>query len=347
MNTDKKYRLLKDISSPGFYRSKGSVGYLNSNEVYVFNNGTDKMFHYIRNIVENNPEWFEEVLPEQSKQPPISKDWEIVAYTSKTNFGFYAIMNKMPNGKWALDFRLGHNEPIPESEIIKLKDKNIHSVKRLSDGEVFQIGDTISWGVPTGYKAILTKFEIMDGRLKFYDDKLPEGRKPCDFINAIKLTKLPTPSPKEEDKRIEVSKFDELDITNNFSDKYSYYATVVDKKIPKDKFPAIKTAIENVLNDAPPKPAPSLQEEKKVLNWVVFEKDGFGFPTWEPTKWDNDFGTNWDDTVNTFEHKESADQFCLENKPCLSLNDLFLLGITEHHQYYKMMKILAKQKLNL
>lgn len=106
-------------------------------------------------------------LPSQPTEQTLSskgeREWEIMSYTSKTNFGFDAIMNKMPDGKWALDFRLGYNKPIPESALPK--DKTINSVKRLSDNVVFQVGDDVYENITGRLSAwTIKEFSLKDER---------------------------------------------------------------------------------------------------------------------------------------------------------------------------------------
>ena len=55
---------------------------------------------------------------------------------------------------------------------------SIYSVKRLSDGEVFTVGDKVTWGIHEDWETQLTGFEIIENRLKFYDSKLPQGIRP-------------------------------------------------------------------------------------------------------------------------------------------------------------------------
>ena len=70
------------------------------------------------------------------------------------------------------------------------------------------------------------------------------------------------------------------------------------------------------------------KNNKEEINWVVFTEDGFGFSTWVAKDWIiGEFGSNWDETVKTFSNKSDADTFILENKPCLSLNDLLSVWI--------------------
>lgn len=72
----------------------------------------------------------------------------------------------------------------------------IHSVRRLSDGEVFSIGDKVSWGIHPLFSTTLTGFIIKDGRLKMVDSACPDIN--ADFLNALHLHKVNQPSPLKE-----------------------------------------------------------------------------------------------------------------------------------------------------
>lgn len=65
----------------------------------------------------------------------------------------------------------------------------IFSVKRISDGEVFTVGDEISWGIHESFVTKLLAFKIEDGRLKFDDSKRGEHLGWADFLNVFKLHK--------------------------------------------------------------------------------------------------------------------------------------------------------------
>lgn len=85
--------------------------------------------------------------------------------------------------------------------------------------------------------------------------------------------------------------------------------------------------------------APPIVKDKEVI-WFVNQY-------WELHSKIKDTHHPADNDKNiTVKDKEAGEQYILENKPCLSLKDLFLLGITEHHPYYKMLSELVKQKLS-
>lgn len=254
MNTDKKYQLKQDYITPKFTFLKGTQVAYGGGKYVV---GVES---YTEQELMENPEWFEEALPEQSKQPPISKDndWEILMIRGEGNPFPYEAHNGvfMSKEKW-VQFWLSDEK------------YSIHSVRRISDGEVFQIGDTIegaqidNHNIVSHHPTKITSIRIINGAIG-----LSYGNGGEIVLSHAK--KLPTPSPKEEDKRIEVNHFglnSEYQFGTKPEDVVPNYLLILSKTINVDKFPAIKTAIENVLND----PAPSLQEEKKEVlpEWIL------------------------------------------------------------------------------
>lgn len=189
--------------------------------------------------------------------------------------------------------------------------ERIHSVRRESDQEIFAIGDKISWGETGIYEVTLTEFIIRQGRLKFYYNRLSGEGSPCDFLDAVRLHKIPTPTqPVVEDKPILFTTEDGVEIKEG---NLFWYTNI---------------HVWEVLSIA-------------ANNWSV----------------------NYVIVVNkykTFSTKEAAEQYILENKPCLSLNDLLEVGKTtpsinvmEHDEnyyknsnLYKAFEQIAKQKLN-
>lgn len=82
-------------------------------------------------------------------EPVVEKDYEIISIKCKVpNFGSY-ILNKISNGKFANEYKQIN---------LDLEFYDIHSVKRLSDGEVFTVGDKVKEGYIT--KIIIKKDTI-------------------------------------------------------------------------------------------------------------------------------------------------------------------------------------------
>jgi len=132
-------------------------------------------------------------------------------------------------------------------ELSQREDTKIKSVRRKSDGEVFTVGDKISWGCFGIYETTLTGFVIKDDDLKFYYDKLPKNGNPCSFLGAVGLHKLiNTTQPKEEPKPLFVTE-DGIGIYNvnttvykvhktDFSLEFSNAAHIKNNKTYNDKF---------------------------------------------------------------------------------------------------------------
>jgi len=76
---------------------------------------------------------------------------------------------------------------------------SINSVRRLSDGEVFTVGDKIGWGEIGNYETTLLSFRIINGRLEFEYPAAKNYITFCDFEQAIRLhKKAPSPSVERE-----------------------------------------------------------------------------------------------------------------------------------------------------
>ena len=114
---------------------------------------TDK--HIDHNDVINNPEFWEEIKKE------CEKEYEILSFYAK-NIGGKDEVN--PHYIW-YETRKGSNlwsrmqnitSPYTTGEILKNKNYAIHSVRRLSDGEVFTVGDVCEFGK-------ITKIFITEG----------------------------------------------------------------------------------------------------------------------------------------------------------------------------------------
>ena len=104
---------------------------------------------------ENNPEFWEEV---------VEAEYEILS------FKMYGVKIAIKNNKGL--FQYFYNCPeFTEEYLLNTKDVAIHSVKRLSDGEIFTIGDTIN------NKYIIDRFIIDYDRMSVYlDEKTSLGR---------------------------------------------------------------------------------------------------------------------------------------------------------------------------
>jgi len=116
------------------------------------------------------------------------------------------------------------------------------------------------------------------------------------------------------------------------------------KEFLEESYPAMKSWWEEF------KKAKQNQQKQPAFNWVVFTKDGFGFPTWVPKDWRWDYGMNWDESVKTFAIKQDAVDFIVMNSPCLSLNDI-KRWLEKHFNYpdginVNELKEMVRQKIN-
>ena len=110
----KKYKLIKE------YPSSDSLGtIITGSKEAMYSKGLG-FRHYDWAHVETHPEYWEEV---------VEKDYEILEYSTNETLTSKQILTKDMEG-W--------------NEIIESTTFKIHSVKRLSDGEVFTVGDRIS-----------------------------------------------------------------------------------------------------------------------------------------------------------------------------------------------------------
>ena len=169
-----------------------------------------------------------EYVPKQSPSPQQEdKDWEIVSVIADDGKPIYS----------------------PTKDVIDLcllrNGKRIHSVKRKSDGEVFSIGDEVEYRAGGGlfdkgwcgviekiitinYSKLNVEFEIHDPSWKY--------EKVHKFIENIR--KKPS-IPKER-----------IGVVLGKTDRDLYLESMwTSRPIPEDKFPAIKSAIDKILND--------------------------------------------------------------------------------------------------
>lgn len=130
-----KYKLIKEY--PGSFVKIGEevCKCISTNEYMLIKYDSPRIS---REIVENYPEFWEKV---------IEKDYEILSFQHKTENIFEVVYNNNYSNK-------------------TFENYNIYSIKRLSDGEVFTIGDKCKWnGNGCSDTGIITKFEIKNDGL--------------------------------------------------------------------------------------------------------------------------------------------------------------------------------------
>ncbi|HSH25034.1 MAG TPA: hypothetical protein VLA13_05800 [Massilibacterium sp.] len=123
-----KYKLIKEYpNSP----PEGTIVELTGDAKCICNSG------YIdKNTLKENPEFWEEV---------VEKDYKILSFKSDINIVELRDAPKV----------MGYHSTLTEKSALEDDYWNIHSVKRISDGEVFTVGDEVGNGV---YNGDITKF---------------------------------------------------------------------------------------------------------------------------------------------------------------------------------------------
>ncbi len=175
--------------------------------------------------------WFEEIKP---------KEWEIVSFIG----GFLGKDNVILN-RGAGNLFWGFVDilyPFPEERL--LKETKIHSVKRLSDGETFSVGDGLQQGL-----GVLKGFEIINDTMfaNYERDNHPYntviyGQMPLSEIKKLK----PQASKERIDTHVDVgiSQGGKYGMTNMSFKCVAGFCS-------QEKIPSIQAAIENVLNEGP------------------------------------------------------------------------------------------------
>lgn len=121
---------------------------------------------------------------------PKGKEWEIVAYTAEYFGCSGVVFTKDPSRSYDY-FIPAINSKYKSWHISDFKDNEgtkIHSVRRLSDNEVFAVGDEVGWGAFFGFRTKILAFSIVEGRLKLHYPLFED--RPVDFINATNLHKI-------------------------------------------------------------------------------------------------------------------------------------------------------------
>lgn len=194
--------------------------------------------------VEGLPDWFRRVEV---------KDWELVSVTVMYNHPEMkdTVWEKI-NGMFRVKFK--DEVALTDEQILKNDCIKINSVRRLSDGETFTIGETIFYD--KGNPKIKHTWVIDNFFIRASDGVLLVRGK--DNINVEQvdkfISKLP-PSPPVEQETIKVENLqyygEQVVPSKKMLYRYNFNLTV--PEIPSEKYDAVKKAIEFVLrsNDHP------------------------------------------------------------------------------------------------
>lgn len=145
-----KYKLIKE------YPGSPKLGHIICCNDFT-HNGVD------RHSCSDYPEFWEEV---------VEKDYEIISF--KQNIGVTDLWTKFGSNNWCRNYNgTPITNPYTYDEIINSKLYKINSVKRLSDGEIFTIGDKIHFS--DRYKDFIIESIILnaaENRIRFHGEGL-------------------------------------------------------------------------------------------------------------------------------------------------------------------------------
>ena len=210
-NTEQKtvYILQKDLPDfkAGTKYTRKKFFHFSGDEVSYFPNTKELDSTSVRGIhkdyVENNPEWF---LPEQPKE------WEIVARIDEN------AMTDIPNANIVKKGDIGW-------VYAELRNYPIHSVRRLSDGETFSVGEFIDDGQ-------ILSFDNNErlGAIVCKTESEKRGHSRFMMNERVRKAPLPPPTPKEETVKVdEKSKIvSQLDMYNmGYKDAIKYTDAII------------------------------------------------------------------------------------------------------------------------
>ena len=249
----RKFKLIKTY--PGCLINIGEIVIKHNNSIYFpekGGNGIDKRY------VENYSEFWQEVIEKD-------KDYEILSFIGSGGLIKDRIYRLMSNKQYGFEHTNTHSLEWMLSAIGVPDEINpvvIYSVKRLSDNQIFSIGDNVTL---FGWK---------------HTDCFIEGFKINDKIHSLSIT------IKQEDTT-------------------STYYNGLDTLRKVEKVPLFKSedGVDMYIGD---------RYFRIISNWEIQEENVI------------QLGENIykNDTIKRFSTKEKALEYILENKPCLSYNDI-------------------------
>jgi hypothetical protein len=276
----KRYKLLKPLPDS----VPGDIYIWNNSQRAYYKNGNVLDSYWQAAEVELMPDWFE-LIPEP--QPQESFTWEEIVSVIKSQcdgtysedrYNWNFVGDDAP-AKLLIALKQSKSSPQPkedkpEWEIVAygtskndllynhgIFDKNykpieglpIFSVQRNSDGEIFSVGDeveVVKEDEPKGWVGKIDSFWLthkIEGR--------PQKMHICYNGHHYNIKYFRKYQPKEEVKEPEQPKEERIEVTVNGPE---FHGAIIEFRanranlIKKEKFPAIKQAIENVLNDETP-----------------------------------------------------------------------------------------------
>ena len=197
--------------------------------------------------VSNYPEFWQEI---------IKKDYEILSFIRINHIEYKGLIKtKDVDGLFKWDYT---NNAFTEDFLLDSTGFAIHSVKRLSDGEVFTVGDTV---LRLKTKVIIEKFKFENERLHVY---FSNGN--ANHLNEIFHIKKPLFTTEDG---VDIFEGDEFVITSNFKlEMYRGIPFIADKATTvlnnRKYFSTKKAAEEYILYN---KPCLSINDVKNSLTY--------------------------------------------------------------------------------
>ncbi len=147
----KKYKLIKEY--PGSPSLNTTIQH---NGIVYINSQPEKELVWLNPFcVERYPDYWQEIIEPAKAE----KDYEILSFKKKDGY----LYEKTFDNHYQIrtnDASIDHFRSYSKEQLLWLI--NIHSVKRLSDGEIFTIGDKVSYNKHT---FSITKFDIIDNNV--------------------------------------------------------------------------------------------------------------------------------------------------------------------------------------
>ena len=203
---------------------------MNKNTVYILQNDYESPMCKVHKGVGHTIKEWQRYFPKLSEEDfDIKSDWfkptkdepqwEILAFLIIKHSEIVEIGSPyVHNAEWHLKY--------PE-------EYSIYKVKRLSDGEVFSVGDSLDW------MDEIKSIEI--------DDKFNGGMV---FINNSQKSCLSTAKKAPKEEQVPIKVLGLLDGINTDNPPYGkYYTLIFNNSIPESKYQSIREAIEDVLNN--------------------------------------------------------------------------------------------------
>jgi hypothetical protein len=278
----------------------------------------------------DNPDWYggwngyERQLA-LFKEEKTKKDWEIVAF-------YDGCKNGHTDSRCVRSYHAELNE-----QLVLNNGYTIKSVKRISDGEVFSVGDEVEsnvWGTQT-----IIDFNIVDGDIVV-------GFKSCrNPLSKIRKVVKPKPLFTTED-GVEIFDGGECWVVPDFhNDSYKWKNIINGWVGGREKYFSTEAAAGEYIrirNEAT-KPKPLFMSEEGL---GVFDEEQIVFYVSEfrirERKAKNMRGIN----NKKFISREAAENYILINKPLLSVDDVMGIYRTNAGDMLAWLKGLAKQKLS-